>query len=491
MSKRPSAELTSPLSTAGQLRRTLAPYLPFQLKGTEAIVLVGLTIFGVMAVGQRTETAQDLYRYVAATPTFQAARLKTRLKVVPGRTIEFSHLPGNTLVITQGAEEQLGVTDLFFIFAHQVSHQILGRSANETAVNRLAMKMLLEIKHPWVEPFAAPSLALNLERAKRHGHTLGTTLSGHFGHGHVLEELEDLAVESLTGTSSQTLVAAMRTGKKKPSSTRVLGVYDPNTTGWITEFEKTGLKIRKLNNRFEKGQCVWLAYAYCDTLPIDRRGGGRNNAMYLLDHAETAGWRTARLKPGQPLPRPEIGTIIVHTAWPGNPYGHVSIVTHVIDDRTFRVWDSNFSSNLDRKIRQREMTLDDYVIGYIYPPASYLPQPPDRWSLTQEPQVFGDNSFESKSLYFARRFELPREVPEQARIKVRLRLHCRRGQEVVVRVWPNQIKTIPVSTGSGWYEIGPFPIKNREMTLLVRPKLGADFLYGDYTLNKVEVRLHH
>ncbi len=133
------------------------------------------------------------------------------------------------------------------------------------------------------------------------------------------------------------------------------GPYDPDEQAWKDEFSKIGGKVfPDQKNWYDNGQCTWFARAVTNhnPFPVPR---GRGNAWQWLGHYQNAGFKTGK--------RSEKGAIAVWnlSAVPGT--GHVALVTKLLDDGSFEVWDSNW--HLDERIYNRKVS-PNKNIDFIY-----------------------------------------------------------------------------------------------------------------------------
>ncbi len=260
----------------------------------------------------------------------------------------------------------------------------------------------------------------------------------------------------------------------RPRSKTVAATYAPSDLRWVEQLQgEIGIEIGSTENRFAVGQCTWLAYCARPDFPFDSRGGGRNDAKNWLDLAKQAGWPVGEFVPGQPKPLPQKGAILVHKAWPGNAFGHVSVVSKVHSSERLTVWDCNFAAPLDGKVRKRDITLDDYVAGYIYrQDASMLS---GVWLLPSRTKAFGTKEVSQKSdgPYWVSVTQLDPDVPNHASVAIEILPDPERSLDLEVTVWPRQFKKVTVAkkateqTRTGFVPISALP--DRYLVVLIRP----------------------
>lgn len=125
--------------------------------------------------------------------------------------------------------------------------------------------------------------------------------------------------------------------------------------------EVTGRPVYHLgkDNPYEvkglKGECTWFVYAVRkDELPTP----GKGNAFKWFKICQEAGYEVGS--------EPKVGSIAVWNENVAGGYGHVAFVIQVNPDGSFEVWDSNWSPNLDHKIRHRKITDRKNLTGFIY-----------------------------------------------------------------------------------------------------------------------------
>lgn len=278
---------------------------------------------------------------------------------------------------------------------------------------------------------------------------------------------------------------------RKPGSKRILAMYDQHSTDWYEIVEqKTGLELGLPARQFAVGQCTWFAAICRPDFQPDSRGGGRNDARHWLDRAKAAKQWVGEFVPGEPPPLPQRGAIVVHKAWPGNSYGHVSIISEINPDGSLTVFDANFASPLDGKVRERVMTPDDYVAGYIYrsttgnSTGTTLLEGPVKWFGTAEATE------KSSGAYWYGIARLDTEVPDHGTVSVRIMPNLEQAQEYDITVWPKQYRSVRVSKDSsrtvGGVAVNDLP--DRYAVVLIRPTrlvpndkpLKAPFVYLDY-----------
>lgn len=269
-----------------------------------------------------------------------------------------------------------------------------------------------------------------------------------------------------------------QTPPRRPSSLEVRQVYEPSDKTWRKKLgDQAGIVVEDSASRFAVGQCTWLAYLARSDFPFDSRGGGRNDAKNWLDQASKAGWPVGRFVIGEPIPLPQRGAILVHKAWPGNPSGHVSIVSEIISERCLVVWDCNFSSDLDGKVRERVIELDDYVAGYIYRDDATWRNMSSKWLLSPVGEKgFGtlESSDASDGPYWSSVVRLSPDVSDYGQIFLEIYPDLERKLDLDVYVWPERFTIrLPKSAANvAVAEVGPVPVSklpDRYVVVLVRP----------------------
>lgn len=127
--------------------------------------------------------------------------------------------------------------------------------------------------------------------------------------------------------------------------------------------EATGRRVYHVgkDNPYEvkgyKGECTWFVYAVReDKLPTP----GKGDAWKWYEICKNAGYAVGT--------EPKVGSIAVWNQNVAQGHGHVAFVTEVNPDGSFEVWDSNWSRDLDHKVRHRRVTSQANLTGFIYWP---------------------------------------------------------------------------------------------------------------------------
>lgn len=286
--------------------------------------------------------------------------------------------------------------------------------------------------------------------------------------------------------ASKLLEEAKRTACYKPSGKNpprlpgtiaLKATFEPTDPSWIERFqEDTGLPVDgESENHFEIGECTWFAEWVRGKEQYDPRRNGRNDAKNWLDLAESQGYSVGRFVVGQPRPLPQLKAILVHKAWPGNEYGHVSIVGKILSEDRLIVWDANFSKPLDGRIKSREIQLDDYVAGYIYPTDWGSRHFAANWLLPNRCKGFGtfEPTSESDGPYWTSVLRLSPDVPNVDSIYVEIYPDLTRALDLDVYVWPQRFTArLPVASKNVTVTLGPIPVKSlpdRYVVVLVKP----------------------
>jgi surface antigen len=151
-----------------------------------------------------------------------------------------------------------------------------------------------------------------------------------------------------------------------------LKAYSEDTGGTYRVFDATVDNL---------GQCVWLCRMVRDTDTLPSTIGPDPDdetktvywARYMWDNAAKDDWHKGSA--------PKIGAVMCFGPTTNNKYGHVAIVTGINDDGSVVVWDSNYSSPPDEKVRKRKVVVTSHaeLQGYLYAADSDTPpilQPP-------------------------------------------------------------------------------------------------------------------
>ncbi len=111
------------------------------------------------------------------------------------------------------------------------------------------------------------------------------------------------------------------------------------------------------------GQCVWFVRRVRpDNLPSTSPSGC---AYDMWNNAVSEHWHRGVV--------PKRGAVMCFNQFRFPPCGHVAVVTRVNGDGTVDVWDSNFSTPEDGKVRKRRVTNFSGLQGYIYAKDSDTP----------------------------------------------------------------------------------------------------------------------
>src|SRR3989344_1294112 len=171
--------------------------------------------------------------------------------------------------------------------------------------------------------------------------------------------LKDKMFEKLYGSSYRdVLVSGVTLGE--------LQKFDPDKekAAWQAAYKKaTGWDVFNLKNVFPERNCTWFVQAVRpESIPlVPITATSDSNAHHWYANCKNAGYGVGST--------PKVGAIMV---WGKevSGYGHVALLTEHVTGTVWKLWDCNWSLNLDGLIREREIDIakTDHVTGYVYWP---------------------------------------------------------------------------------------------------------------------------
>lgn len=147
------------------------------------------------------------------------------------------------------------------------------------------------------------------------------------------------------------------------TSDRTISTYESLDKGFSAFEKETGIRGNRKWDSGSRIECVGFVRAVRpDSLPSTMPS---KTAKDMWTNAVKDKWQIGQT----PVP----GAVMCWKGWPKNTAGHVAIVTDVAKDGAITVWDANWSSSLDGKIRKRIVEDLTNVQGYIYAKESDVP----------------------------------------------------------------------------------------------------------------------
>lgn len=147
------------------------------------------------------------------------------------------------------------------------------------------------------------------------------------------------------------------------TSDRTISTYESLDKGFSAFEKETGIRGNRKWDSGSRIECVGFVRAVRpDSLPSTLPS---KTAKDMWTNAVKDKWQIGQT----PVP----GAVMCWKGWPKNTAGHVAIVTDVAKDGAITVWDANWSSSLDGKIRKRIVEDLTNVQGYIYAKESDVP----------------------------------------------------------------------------------------------------------------------
>lgn len=137
------------------------------------------------------------------------------------------------------------------------------------------------------------------------------------------------------------------------AGTQLVGETSPGQTINLS------LPVAHEPNTYPLGQCTWGAKMLAPWVP-----NWLGNAKDWYAKAAQMGFSVGQ--------EPRVGAVVVWAGGEGDAYGHVAVVTEVVDEDELEVMESNVNEIKEiRNFRGRfnpHQTLSGQVLGYIYPP---------------------------------------------------------------------------------------------------------------------------